>query len=109
AIPSGEVNVFSQSHGLQVVLYACGKYNLKVHTFIDVAGPVRGDMLAIAKAARPNITRWLHLHSGWKDRWQILGELFGGGTFVRAHPLADVNAVMPGGHSDIVRDPALFH
>src|SRR5690348_2608845 len=109
AIPSCEVNVFSQSHGDEVVLYACGRYGLKINTWIDIAGPVRGDMLELAKAARPNIRRWLHLYAGFKDRWQLAGELFGGGAFRREQPYADINAKMPGGHSDIVRDPSYFH
>lgn len=101
--------IISHSHGLQVVLYAAAE-GLKIDTFIDVSGPVRKDMLSTARLARPNIRRWIHIHSGGKDNMQWLGELFDGHLgVVRKHPLADHNIeVKAANHGDVLRDPAYF-
>jgi hypothetical protein len=108
-IPPDGLNLFTHSHGCQPVIYACAEFDLKVNVLIDVAGPVRGDMLDLAAKAKKNIKLWLHLYAGFEDRWQIAGELFSGGTFRRKQPHATVNAKIPGGHGTILRDPAYFH
>lgn len=102
-------NVICHSHGLQGVLFACA-YGLKLNALISVGSPVRKDMEAVAKLARPNIARWLHIHSDGSDRWQWLGELFDGHFgIVREHPLADKNVAVAGvGHAGVLRDPADF-
>lgn len=109
AIPPVQVNIVCHSHGLNVVLYAAA-LGLKINRLISVASPVRDDMTEVAKMARPNITLWRHLHSDASDRTQWLGELFDGVINVagaRAHPLADVNELIPGvGHSRLLEDPA---
>lgn len=108
AIPARETVIVSHSHGLQVVLYAAAA-GLKIDRFLDIAGPVRQDMLAIAKLARPNIHRWLHVHSDWHDYMQILGELLAGNWPVRQHPLADQNVGVPKvGHSGLLYDAEYF-
>ena len=103
--------VIAHSHGLQPVLYSCAEQNLRVAQLISVGSPVRHDMLAIAKRARPRIGFWRHLHSDASDRWQWLGELFDSHfSIVRAHPLADENVGVPKvGHSELLRDASLFH
>lgn len=108
-LPS-ETNIIAHSHGLQVVLYACAR-GLKVNALVSVGSPIRKDMEATAKAARPNIGRWLHLHSDCSDRWQWLGELFDGHLgIVREHPLADLNDCVPNaGHSSVLERPEYFH
>jgi hypothetical protein len=109
-IPAVETNLIVHSHGLQVALFACAS-GLQVNTLISVGSPVRKDMETIARAARPNITRWLHLHSDGSDRWQWIGELFDGRFgIVRKNPLADANDfVSKVGHSDLLRNPEHFH
>jgi hypothetical protein len=105
------IAVIAHSHGLQVVLYACAEFGLSLASLISVSSPVRSDMAEVARAARPRIGRWLHLHSDASDRWQWLGELFDGHLgIVRAHPLADRNDAVPGvGHTGVLQDPAQFH
>lgn len=108
-LPAAETTIISHSHGLQVVLCACAE-GLKVDTFIDVAGPVRQDMMPLAEAARPNIRRWIHVHAGHRDKWQWFGT-FGDGFFgiVRQHPLADENVpVLKADHGDVLRNPIYF-
>lgn len=104
-------NLIALSHGLQPVLYACGDYNIKIHTLISVGSPVRKDMLAMAQKARKNIGFWVHIHSDFSDRMQWFGELFDGHFgVVRAHPLADKNVkIGKVGHSSILRDPERHH
>lgn len=108
-IPGNELCVIAHSHALQVVLYAA-KFGLKISTLVSVGSPVRRDMLEVAEEARPNIHRWLHLHSDKSDKWQWFGELFDGHLgVVREHPLADTNDTVPGvGHSSLLRDPTKF-
>ena len=108
-IPPEETVILSHSHGLQPVLVAAAK-RLQIHTFVDVAGPVRKDMRAIAEAARPQIQRWVHIHAGHRDRMQWLGELCDGHLgVVREHPLADENVSVPqADHSEVRRRPQYF-
>lgn len=96
-------NLIAHSHGLQVVLYAAAA-GMPINSLISVMSPVRGDMKDVAQAARPNIGRWLHLHSDKSDKMQMWGGLFDGQWGVhRTHPLADENQPFPGiGHSTIL-------
>ena len=66
--------------------------------------------MATARKARPNIRKWLHVHSDWTDYVQLLGELGGGGwPIIRKHPLADVNVGIPKvGHSGLLYDAQFF-
>jgi hypothetical protein len=107
--------IISHSHGLQPTLCAAAA-GLKIDRFIDVCGPVRSDVMAIAARGRQNIRRWVHLYGGRKDRWQIRGSLFDSldprtwFRVQRAHPLADVNRGMSeADHDDYLQDPAWFH
>ncbi len=109
-VPVRHRNLIAHSHGLQVVLYACAS-GLKINRLITVSGPVRRDMMSIAEAARPNIGKWLHVHSDRTDRTQWFGE-FGDGVIgiIRQHPLADINVPIVGvGHSQILNSPAELH
>jgi hypothetical protein len=107
--PIDERNIVAHSHGLQVVLKACAM-GLKINSLISVMSPVREDMRADAMLARPNIARWLCLHSDHSDATQRRGSWFDGALgVVRAHPLADRAVSMPGmGHSKVIRDPECF-
>lgn len=103
--PPSQTVVISHSHGLQCVLYAAS-LGLKIDRLVDIAGPVRTDMMSIAAKARPNIRAWLHVYCpGLKDYMQLLGELFSGGQPHRRHPLADLNLGVPSvGHSGLLYD-----
>lgn len=105
-IPSRDLVVISHSHGLQPVLYAASQ-GLKIDLLIDVSGPVRYDLMDVAKAARPNIRRWVHIYGGHKDLWQWFGELFDGHLgIVRKHPLASLNVrVAQADHGAVLREP----
>lgn len=108
-VPSSETVILSHSHGLQPVLFAAAD-GLKIDTFIDVAGPVRADMMHVARAARPNIRRWVHVHAGRRDLWQWFGELGDGACgVVRKHPEAHDNiAVNTADHNDVLELPQYF-
>ncbi len=110
AWPPSETVIVTHSHGLQVALWAAA-LGLKIDRLLDIAGPVRKDMMDTATAARPNIKHWMHFHSDASDKWQWLGEMFDGHFgIVRAHKLADINIGFPGvGHGNLLRDPTLFH
>lgn len=110
-IPLHERNLIAHSHGLQAVLYACGKYGVQINTLTSVASPVRKDMQEIAERARPNIGYWTHIHSDKSDRFQWLGEI-GDGTLgiVRKHPLANINTKIPKvGHSGLLTESKNFY
>lgn len=108
-LPPEQTQLIAHSHGLQVALYACAA-GLRVQTLISLGSPIREDMRATAEQARPNIARWVHVHSDSSDRWQWFGTLFDGRFgIVRRHPLADRNVGIPKvGHSTLLRDEAAF-
>lgn len=110
--PIRDRRLIVHSHGLQPVLYACAKYDLKIHRLISVMSPVRKDMLKVAEEAAPNIGAWTHLHTGdLSDRWQLAGQLGDGHFgFSRRHPCATFNIRVRGGvgHSGLIEDPILF-
>lgn len=110
AWPSAETVLVTHSHGLQPALYAA-RMGLKIDRLLSIAGPVRKDMMEVARLARPNIRRWMHVYSDATDRWQWLGELFDGHFgIVRKHALADENVEVKGvGHGGLIRDPKQFH
>lgn len=107
--PPSQTVVVTHSHGLQVALYAA-RFGLKIDRLLDIAGPVRSDMMDVARLARPNIRRWRHVHSDSSDRWQWFGEFLDGHLgIVRRHPLADDNVGIPRvGHGGLLRDPKYY-
>lgn len=96
--------VISHSHGAQLVHHALAFYGATIPVWLDVAGPVRDDMMAVARLGRPQNRTWYHFYANWSDKMQILGQLFDGAVnIVRKHPLADYNIDMNGaGHSGIL-------
>lgn len=106
--------VLTHSHGLQVALYACAYHGAQIPLLIDVSGPVRKDMEATARTARPHLARWVHVSSDWTDRMQWFGELFDGAVGIKRGAIwqtvhADVSILVPGvGHSGLLRDPRTF-
>jgi hypothetical protein len=106
-VPIVQRNLIVHSHALQVVLYACA-YGLKINSLVSVMGPVRADMMQVAEHARPNIARWLCLHSDYSDRIAVAGA-FGDGRIrvARRHPMADplpYGYVPNVGHSKVLSD-----
>jgi hypothetical protein len=108
--PLTDRRLIVHSHGLQPVLYACANNDLKVHRLVSVMSPVRRDLRELAEKARPNIGKWLHLHTDASDRWQWLGAIGDGAIGInRRHPLADYNVRVKGaGHTGVLEDPALI-
>lgn len=99
-IAPGDLVLLTHSHGLQVALFALAA-GLKARALIDVCGPVREDMLPIARLAAAQVDTWTHLHGGRRDRWQWFGALFDGHVGIRrAHPLADRNVACPDADHD---------
>ena len=110
-VPYSQRNLIVHSHGLQPALFACAD-GLKIRRLVSVCSPVRKDMMATAKDARPNIGRWLHIYAlGWKDKMARLGQLFDGNLSLKTtHPLADINAGVKGaGHSSVICEEEFFH
>lgn len=105
-IAPADTKIIAHSHGLQVVLFACAA-GLKVDTLLSLGSPIREDMQATTSAARPNIRRWVHVHSDGSDWWQWLGALFDGNVgIVRAAARADENIAIPKvGHTDLLNKP----
>jgi hypothetical protein len=98
------------SHGGAVALYAlafAASAGLHVDRLVTLGTPVRADLAAFARRARPAIGRWTHVYGG-SDWMAILGTLGDGvRRYLRAMPDAHVNRVVPGaGHRDLI-DAAL--
>lgn len=108
-LPADETILLSHSHGLQVALFALA-HGLRADVLIDVAGPVREDLLPTARIARASVRRWVHVHGGRRDRWQWFGTLFDGAVGIRrAHPVAHENLAIPeADHSDTLTNPEYF-
>ena len=108
-VPLADRNLIGHSHAMQVIAYACAA-GLKINRLITIGSPVRKDMRDVYAAARPNVARWLHVHSDRSDRIQWLGTLFDGHVgVVRRQPFADVNLGIPQvSHSRLLNDPLCF-
>ena len=106
-LPPHQTTVLTHSHGIQVALLAAAQ-GLKIHTLIDVGGPVRRDIQSqLTPAARANIGYWWHIHTG-EDWWRRLGQLNGGiGQPVAAQFRADrIQNIPKAGHNRLLKDPA---
>lgn len=114
-----ERRVISHSHGLAPVLYACAE-GLWLDRLVSVTAPIRADMAEIARRARPNIGKWIHVHAASGDRMQVYGAILDGvwgihrkaewthtdGTVTRADEQISVPGV---GHSGLLNRPDCFH
>lgn len=111
-IPLKDRNIIAHSHGLQVVLYAVGGAKMTdkpcpVNKLVTVGSPVRADMEAQVRKARPHISYWEHLFDPTDvDRMQIAGEFGDGRIGTQRHiSMADRNTKCEYcGHSDVLRD-----
>lgn len=108
-VPLKERNLIGHSHAMQVITYACSQ-GLVINRLLTIGSPVRQDMSEVYKAARPNIRRWLHVHSDGSDRIQCFGTLFDGHIgIVRRQSFADINLLVPKvSHSKLLNDPKCF-
>jgi hypothetical protein len=125
---TGARRLVTHSHGLQPALCAAAA-GLELDVLVSVAGPPRGDMAAIAVAARPRIRTWVQVIAAgadWADWTAVGGTLFdsvldlvnverraiwyaGRGRDRRVLVAADSTIEIPKvGHSRLVRDPAVF-
>jgi hypothetical protein len=103
-IPPVETTVVCHSHGLQVVLFAAAA-GLTIGHLVSVCSPIREDMAATTKTARPNIGTWTHLYSDASDAWQLAGS----DDLSRSSVVADANICIPGvGHTGLVEDEKNF-
>lgn len=105
-LPYEDRNVVTHSHGLQVALFAAAQ-GTKFRRLVSITGPIRQDLMAVAKQAKPNIGPWLHLYCP-TDMVQWMG-----GCALdlslrwpkREHPLATANLRVPKvGHSGLLSD-----
>ena len=103
--------VIAHSHGGQLAKFAA-YHGLFIPVLITIATPVRllqaevseGECEDILQKMRANIGYWIHLHSGWDDKMQWLGQ-FGDGVIRsnRSEPYADLNITVPANrHSRIL-------
>lgn len=108
-VPIAARNVIGHSHAMQVMAYACS-FGLKINRLVTIGSPVREDMMDVYKAAKPNIGRWLHVHSDGSDRIQWFGELLDGHLgIVREQPYADENKLVAKvSHSKLLNDEKSF-
>lgn len=65
---------YGHSHGGNVLGYACAN-GLRIKVLVTIATPVRKDMEAVWKLARPNIGYWIHLHAMGDDWMQLFGQI----------------------------------
>lgn len=110
-IPLHKRNIICHSHGLNVVLYACGQEGLKLNNLISVASPIRNDMCEIADIAQDNIENWLHIRDARTDWRGTLGQIWDGKwSLDRTNKWADdEDIVREISHSKIIRDKTCFH
>ncbi len=103
-VPFEDRNVIAFSHGRQVALYCAAR--LPIRCLVSVSGPVReGLMGQIAKQARPNIQRWLHIYDPEADLTQQAG-MFLDGTWsaIRSDARADLSYPIPGNrHGNVLK------
>lgn len=111
ALPESERVVIAHSHGGQCAAYCAAHAGLKIRTLITVATPVRADMEAVWRKARPNIGTWWHVCDADTDRiawWGAFGDGRVGNTrqFREADrniPLKDID------HSRPLNNPDRFY
>ncbi len=104
-IAPAETTIIAHSHGLQPALYAMAA-GLQGR-LVSVCSPIRADMQAITKLARPNISQWVHLYDP-DDPIQMLGE-DDPWLSTRDAVLADANVQISGmGHTGAVEDEKNF-
>lgn len=109
-VPVLDRNIISHSHGRQVVLYAISQ-GLLLNSWIDVSGPVRVDMLELAKAYECNIKlNPIHIYS-YLDPIQIAGSLLDGKFGIKFKCPISCNIKLPHevGHSKLLYTPEYFH
>lgn len=80
-----ERNVICHSHGLQVVLYACSIFNVRIDRLISVCSPIRHDMSKYTEMALKNIGVWIQVQQIQEDEWQKRGR-FADGAFELNRP-----------------------
>lgn len=106
------VDVITHSHGAQVAAYALARPDpLRVRHLVDVAGPVRKDMLPVWAAGARNLKQWTHIYTGWRDHWQMRGALGSGWwpwEIPREMPAPAENVYEPGRTHGNLMDPALW-
>lgn len=113
-VPHYNRNLIGHSHALQVILYACGLYGLRIRNLVSVGSPIREDMAKMAEEARKNIDNWAHIYDPSGDDVGEGGE-FNDGRFrwpwqKRLEPLADLKIPVVGaGHSGTLNDPKFFN
>ena len=100
--------IIAHSHGGQVAAYALAGIDTRKWTndlrLITVDMPVRRDMHRTYLKAKRRLNRWVHLYSTRWTKMRLLGSRFGPLTL----DCANANIHIEGGHSGMLRDPALF-
>lgn len=106
ARPRPRLIVVTHSHGLQVALHAAAE-GLYIDRLLDIAGPVREDVLAETAAGLVNIGHWLHVTASDGDLVQILGRIGDGhlGGAVTLPTQVQVVALPGIDHSQLVSNP----
>jgi hypothetical protein len=99
------LTVISHSHGAQVVHYAAAG-GLRIDYWLDIAGPVRSDVLQETAAGLDNIGHWLHVTDGAFDLIQALGDLGDGHLGHVPRPSRVTTLSLSGiSHSELLSSP----
>jgi hypothetical protein len=74
ASPRPPLVLLTHSHGVQIAHYAAAE-GLRIDYLLDIAGPVRADVLQETAAGLKNIGHWMHVTDGDGDLIQTLGRI----------------------------------
>ena len=103
-ITNEPINLISHSHGMQIVAYAA-YFGLRLGTVVTVAGPKRDKLDRQYKSIQTGSKCWIHVHSDWRDVWQLFGSLRWGSPFGQARDMkyANKNVYIPHtSHTDLM-------
>jgi len=106
--PRPPLVLVTHSHGLQVALYAAAA-GLRIDYLLDIAGPVRGDVLEETAAGLQNIGHWMHVTDGEGDLIQGLGRIGDGhvGGAVQLPASVEIVEIPDIDHSELLSNPQL--
>jgi hypothetical protein len=98
--------MITHSHGLQLALNAANE-GLVIDYLLDIAGPVRADVLEETRDGLKNIGHWMHVTAEDGDLIQVLGRIGDGHVGAAVELPKSVRVVpLPGiSHSELLANP----
>lgn len=105
ANPHAPLVLITHSHGVQIAHYAAAE-GLRIDYLLDIAGPVRADVLTETAAGLTNIGHWMHVTDGEFDLVQTLGWIGDGHVGPVALPASVEVVRLPEiDHSELLSNP----